>query len=82
MKIEILNQRGLLLLQIVSRMFERRFEKYEQFSYFYEWLERFNGGSAISHSDNQTKEVIEKLLNEAGVTERDLTGSIKLGEEE
>ena len=76
MKIEILKQEGLVLLQIVSRMFERRFEKYERYPYFYKWLERFNSGRAIAMADNHTENVIKKLLEEAGVTEKDLMGSI------
>lgn len=82
MKIEIVKwKEGLLLLQIVSRLFEKRFEKFEEHYYFYEWLERFNKGSAIAHADSNTEWWINQILSEAKVSEQDLMGSIKFLDE-
>lgn len=78
MRIEIVKwKEGILLLQIVSRLFERRFKKFEEHSYFWEWVERFNKGSAIAHADSNTEYYIKELFKEACVSEQDLIDSIK-----
>jgi hypothetical protein len=78
MRIELVKYReGILLFQVVSRLFEKRFEKFEEHSYFFEWLGRFNDGSAIAHADRSTEFWIQELLKEAKVNEQDLMGSIK-----
>lgn len=82
MRIEIVKFReGILLLQLVSRLFEKRFEKFEEHYYFWEWVDRFNRGSAIAHADRNTEFWIQELLKEAKVNEQDLAGSIKFLDE-